>query len=323
MHSFFQNGGDYMATHLLIATLALVAFLAGLHYMRKGLEGMMAGRIHLWIDRLVHSPTRGILSGTIATGFLQSSSAVTAIAVGLVSSDSMTFRSALGLVLGANVGSTIAPQLLRFNLSLLAIPAMSLSIIGLVSRQQKWRAPAVACAGLATIVLALAELDHALAPLSHEPFFLGLLKHGTGNLLMAMGCGALASAVIQSSTATTLVTMSLANDHLLTVQGAVAIVLGANIGTCLTSVIAAIGQNKGAQQVALSHVLLNGLGVALALPFIPVFAHAMSGTTLLPAAIVANAHTLFNLLCTLLVWPFVSQYAHFVEWLLPNRETTS
>ncbi|WP_281171070.1 Na/Pi cotransporter family protein [Alicyclobacillus contaminans] len=302
-----------------MAGLSLFTFLGGLRVMRQGLEGLGEGRLPLLLQRFARTPTRGILTGTIVTALMQSSAAVTAISVGLVASGSLLFRDALGIVLGANVGSTVTPQMLTFDLWLAVIPCLGLGFIGIASRRPRLYFPSVALLGFSALVIGLEMLTTALQPLAASAWFHHLLQTAGMNPLLAAGAGCLLSAAIQSSTATTVITMALATQALIPMSGAISIVLGANVGTCLTSVLAAVGQTRPAQQVALAHVLLNIGGVALFLPCIAPFTEWMTHLATSPAQQIANAHTLFNIVCTLLVWPVTGWFARLVERLLPDQ----
>ncbi|MBX5436455.1 MAG: Na/Pi cotransporter family protein [Alicyclobacillaceae bacterium] len=285
--------------------------------MRQGLEGMAAGPLQAVVARFVLTPGRGIATGVAATALVQSSAAVTAICVGMVAGGSMTFRQALGVVLGANVGSTATPQLLSLDLTVAALPCLAAGCACYLSGRPRLRHPGMALTGFAALFLALRCLTLSLAPLAHAPWFAHSLQQAAATPLRAAFAGCFASALVQSSTATTAFAMALASQGLVPVAGAIAIVLGANVGTCLTSVIAALGQPRAAGQVALAHVLLNVAGVALVLPVIGPFSHAMAWLSPNPAQQVANAHTVFNLVSTLAVWPWIRPYARLIERLWP------
>lgn len=309
-----------MWLNLIATALALTGFIGGLKVMRDGLTGLGTGRLPRILRRFVRTPTRGILTGIVTTGLLQSSAAITAITVGMVASGSMVFRDALGVVLGSNVGSTVMPLLLTLNLWGLVIPALILGVLGFLSRQPRLQNPSMALTGFASIFISLQALAVSLHPLTQTPWFARLLEFAGAKPLLAVLCGFTASALIQSSTATTVLTMALASDGLIPLSGAIAIVLGANVGTCATSVVAAIGQPRAAQQVALSHVLLNVAGVLVALPLLGPFSFLMKLLSPDVGQQIANAHTAFNLLSTLLVWPITTSFASLVEWLLPNQQ---
>lgn len=299
--------------------LSLTAFLGGLRLMRSGLEGMASGKLQTLLQKLVRTPTRGIVTGTLITSVLQSSAAVTAMTVGMVAGGSLAFRDALGVVLGANVGSTVTPQLLTLNLWAIVIPALFVGILGFISRKPKYRQGSMALVGFASIFIALQSLERALEPLTHTDWFTATIQAGAANPWTAALAGCLTSALIQSSTATTVITMAMAADHLIPIPSAICIVLGANVGTCATSIIAAIGQSKSAQRVALAHVLLNVFGVVATIPFIAGFTTMTGWFSVEPSQQIANAQTLFNVLCTLFVWPVTRPFAKFVERLLPNQ----
>ncbi|MFD1677806.1 Na/Pi cotransporter family protein [Alicyclobacillus fodiniaquatilis] len=299
--------------------LSLVAFIGGLKVMRRGMESMAQGKLARFVQRLARTPTRGILTGTVMTAILQSSAALTAITVGLVAGRSLTFRSGLGIILGSNVGSTITPQVLTLNLWAIVIPALCFGILGFMTHKPQWRPASEALVGFACIFIALQALKVALDPLTQSPWFTAVLQFAGQHAVIAVLAGCAASALVQSSTATTIITMTLADSHLIPTTGAIAIVLGANVGTCLTSIIAAIGESREAQQVALAHVILNLAGVLVFMPFIHPFTAAMGWTSRDPAQQIANAHTVFNVLCTLAAWPFAGQFAALIERLLPDK----
>jgi phosphate:Na+ symporter len=303
----------------MFAVVSLVSFIGGLHLLRHGMDAMAGGRLPAILKRFVRTPTRGILTGVAVTALVQSSAAITAISVGMVASGSMAFRDALGVVLGANVGSTITPQLLTMDLWLLVVPCLVFGLVGIVTRSPRMIHPSQALVGFATIFIALQTLSESLEPLTGTPWFKQLLEYAGQAPLIALITGTIASAIIQSSTATTVITMALAAEQAIPLNGAIAIVIGANIGTCLTSVLAALGQSRAAQQVALSHVLLNVGGALLMMPFLSPFTHLMAWMADEPSQQIANAHTIFNVLSTLLVWPVTNGFARVVETLLPNN----
>lgn len=316
-----------MMWNLLAAFAAVVAFIAALRVMRAGLEELAKGRLPQILRRCAGTSTRGIVTGTVVSAILQSSSAVTAITVGLVAGGNLMFRDAVGVVLGANVGTTFTPQLLTFPLWNLAVPCLAASIAGLIAarflHRPQFVAPCLALAGFAGILISLQVLVASLHPVAAMPWFSDWLETAGENPWLALITGGVASAMLQSSTATTVITMALSMDGLIPMEGAIAIVLGANVGTCATSVIAAIGQPRSAAQVALAHVLLNAAGALLGMLFLEGFGDVISALGGSAARQVANSHTVFNIVCTLLTWPFIRQFSSLVEWLLPDKRRAS
>ncbi|WP_206830900.1 Na/Pi cotransporter family protein [Alicyclobacillus fructus] len=307
-----------MITHIVATCLSLVAFLGGLRLMRSGFERMAEGRLARLIRTAASTPTRGIVTGALSTALLQSSGAVTAITVGLVAAGSLDFASGLGLVLGANVGTTVTPQLLHLNLWGIALPALGIGMILSLSPRRGQRPLGEGLVGFACLFIALQALAAALRPLASAPFFRHILAASGHQILWAALAGCVLSALVQSSTATTLIAMALADGHMIPLAGGIAIALGANVGTCLTSILAAIGTPRPAQRIALAHVLLNALGVALALPILHPLTTAIAAVSPSPGQAVANANTAFNALCTLAAWPFTRSFAQLLTRMLPD-----
>ncbi|MCL6516349.1 Na/Pi symporter [Alicyclobacillus sp.] len=308
-----------MVLNLVIAAAALFVFIGGLRVMRSGLEAMVDSRLPALLHTLARTPGRGILTGVVITAAVQSSAAITAAAVGLVASGSMAFRDALGIVLGANVGSTVTPQLLTFDLTAAAVVTLFLGTAAWLLGGPRIRPLARALCGFSCIFIAIHALERALQPVAATAWFHGWLQETAGSPWLALVTGCLASGLVQSSTVVTVIAMALAADGALPVDAGIAIVFGANIGTCITSVIASIGQSRPAQQVALAHVLLNVGGALAFLPFLGPYTALMARLAEGAAQQIANAHTVFNLLCTLAVWPVAGPFARLVEWLLPEH----
>ncbi|WP_231493403.1 Na/Pi cotransporter family protein [Alicyclobacillus macrosporangiidus] len=308
-----------MFWNLAMAAAALFVFIGGLQVMRAGLEAMVDSRLPALLHQLARTPGRGILTGTVITAFVQSSAAITAAAVGLVAGGSLVFRDALGIVLGANVGSTITPQLLSLDLTAAAVVTLAIGTAGWMFGGPRVRQICRALTGFSCVFIALHVLELALQPVAQTVWFQKWLQGAAGNPVVALLTGCLASAVVQSSTVTTVIAMALAVDGVLPVPSGIAIVFGANVGTCVTSVIASIGQIRPAQQVALAHVLLNAGGALAFLPLLGPYSRLMAALAENPAQQIANAHTVFNVLCTLLVWPIAHPFARLVEWLLPDH----
>jgi len=309
-----------MFTTITIALLSLFTFIAGLQVMRGGLEGMARGRLPAIVHRFVKTPTRGLFTGIIVTGLVQSSAAVTAITVGMVAGGTMAFRDAIGIILGSNVGSTVTPQLLTLNLWYFAVFSLFVGILFWFIRIPGLAHPSRALIGFASIFIALQCLTKSLHPLSQTHWFADILLQAGTRLWLAAIVGCVASAVIQSSTATTVITMALCAQGLVSPTSGIAIVLGANVGTCMTSVVAAMGQPRAAQQVAFAHVLLNVTGVLVFLPLISPFSSFLTYLSTNSSQEVANANTVFNLVCTCIAWPLTQQLTHLIEWLLPDNQ---
>jgi phosphate:Na+ symporter len=305
---------------LLLLGLGLGGFLAGMWIMRTGMERMAVDRLPQIIKRFVKTPTRGLVTGTVLTALIHSSAGVTIISIGLVSAGAMTFADSLGVILGTNIGTTVTTQVLSFGLEALIVPCIVIGALLSIFLRGKYKYIGLAVLGFAAIFLALELIERALTPLSTMPWFRDVLAFSSQNPLLGVLAGAVLTALITSSTATTMLTIVLATQGLLDLPGAIAIILGNNIGTCITSVIAAVGTPLNAKRVALAHVILNVLGVAAFLPFVQALAVMCAWVSQDLAVQVATSHLLFNLISSLAVWPFTPWFAKLVCWMMPDRK---
>ncbi|PWK08399.1 Na/Pi cotransporter family protein [Tumebacillus permanentifrigoris] len=305
---------------LLLLCLGLGGFLAGMWIMRTGMERMAVDRLPDIIKRFVKTSTRGLLTGTVLTALIHSSAGVSIIAIGLVSAGAMTFADSLGVILGTNIGTTVTTQVLSFGLESLIIPCLVVGVLLSVFLRGTYKYIGLAVLGFAAIFLALELIERALTPLSTMPWFRDVLAFSSQNPLLGVLAGAVLTALITSSTATTMLTIVLASQGLVDLPGAIAIILGNNIGTCITSIIAAVGTPLNAKRVALAHVILNVLGVAAFLPFVHGLAAMCTWVSQDIAVQVATSHLLFNVISSLAVWPFTKWFAQLVCWLMPDKK---
>lgn len=305
---------------LLLLALGLGGFLAGMWIMRTGMERMAVDRLPEIIKRFVKTPTRGLLTGTVLTALIHSSAGVTIISIGLVSAGAMTFADSLGVILGTNIGTTVTTQVLSFGLESLILPSLIIGVLLSVFLRGKYKYIGLAVLGFAAIFLALELIERALTPLSTMPWFREVLAYSSHNPLLGVLAGAVLTALITSSTATTMLTIVLASAGLVDLPGAIAIILGNNIGTCITSIIAAIGTPLNAKRVALAHVILNVLGVVAFLPFLHGLAAMCRWVSADIGVQVATSHLLFNVISSLAVWPFTRSFAKLVCWLMPDKK---
>lgn len=285
--------------------------------MRQGLQSFAGHRLQQALLWMTATPWRGFWSGSVSTALLQSSTALTVMAVSFVDARLLPFENALGLILGSNIGTTLTTQLLAFPLDRLTPYIMLLGTLGYLFIPNRWRFLSLSVFGLGVLFFALTLLQAGMAPLADQPAIQDFLQHLGDNHLKGVIAGTVLSALLHSSSATTGLVMLLTEDGWLTLPTALAFIFGANIGTCFTSVLAALATSRAAQRVALFHVLLNVFGVLLFLPFVTPLAQ---GLTLMGGNLsrqVANAHTLFNLLSSILAFPLVPWATRFLKKVLP------
>lgn len=308
-----------MYTSILYLLFGLASFLCGIWVMRYGFEQMAMEKLPVILKRFVKTPTRGLLTGAFVTSLLHSSAAVTVIIIGFVSAGTMSFADSLGVILGSNIGTTVTTQIIAWNPEDVILPCTAIgTVLWLVLRGKK-RYLGLAIFGFGATLFALNMMIAALAPFAETDWFRGVLQSASRNPLLGVLAGAGLTALVQSSTATTALTIAMASQGLIDLPGSIAIVLGNNIGTCVTAVLASIGSPLAAKRVAAAHVVLNMAGVLAFLPILNYFAHIVELFSLSLPIQVATAHTLFNIISSVAVWPFVSAFASLIEWMVPGK----
>lgn len=300
------------------AGIALLLF--GMRFMKSGLERAAQSRIQKALQNLTKTPLIGFITGTIITALVQSSTAVTVITIGLVNAGIMTFQQAVGIILGTNVGTCITAQLISFKFEEIAMPAIGLgALLMVVTKRKTIRNIGQSVIGFGIVFLGISTMSESLEPLKHSQSFIELLGHVSSNPLFGVLAGTFFTALIHSSATTTGVVITLSNIGLIDITTSIAIILGSNVGTCITGVLAAIGTPPAAKQVAAAHVLLNVIGVLLFMPLIQPFAAFIEQTASTLPRQVANAHTFFNIFSSIAVLPFSRQFASLVQRLIPNK----
>lgn len=303
--------------YLFTLVLGLCLLLWGMQVLRQGLQSFAGLRLHQVLRWMTATPWRGFWSGSISTALLQSSTALTVMAVSFVDAELLSFENALALILGSNVGTTITTQLLAFPLDHITPYIMIFGALGYLFIPTRGRFLSLSIFGLGVLFFALSLLQAGMAPLADLPVIQHFLRQLGDNHLQGVIAGTVLSALLHSSSATTGIVMLLTQDGWITLPTALAFIFGANIGTCFTSVLASLATTQAAKRVALFHVLLNVFGVLLFLPFVGALA---SGLTLMGGSLsrqVANAHTLFNLLSSLLAFPLLPWATRFLKKALP------
>jgi len=303
--------------YLLTLALGLCLLLWGMQVLRQGLQSFAGLRLHQVLHWMTATPWRGFWSGSISTAVLQSSTALTVMAVSFVDAELLSFENALALVLGSNIGTTLTTQLLAFPLERITPFIMIFGALGYLYIPNRGRYLSLSIFGLGILFFALSLLEAGMAPLADLPVIQRFLRQLGDNHLQGVVAGTVLSALLHSSSATTGIVMLLTQDGWITLPTALAFIFGANIGTCFTSVLASLATTQAAKRVALFHVLLNVFGVLLFLPFVGPLA---SGLTLMGGSLsrqVANAHTLFNLLSSLLAFPLLPWATRFLKKILP------
>jgi phosphate:Na+ symporter len=314
----------------LVGGLAL--FLLGIDTLTRALKLVTGDRLRGMLSRGTENPVVGAVSGAAVTGILQSSSITTVLVVGFVSAGAMTLQQSVGVILGANVGSTLTVQLIAFDVTRFALLIVAIGFAGSTSaRLAPLREPSKALLGIGLVFFGMDVMSGAAEPLRTATGVLDFLA-SPDNLVVGLVVGAIVTALIQSSAAVAGILIVLASQGLLDLQMGIAIALGANIGTCATAAIAAAGRPRVATRAATIHVLFNTVGALVWIWFVPQLAEVaawlapaypdLAGVERIAAETprqLANAHTLFNVANVLLFIGFTRPLARLTEWLLPDR----
>jgi phosphate:Na+ symporter len=298
----------------------IAIFLFGLQLMRIGLEKLAGQHLQTWLLRFTATSGRSFLTGIFSTALLQSSSAVTVLTISFVNLQLLSFSHSIGIILGSNIGTTLTTEILALHIEDFAIPLLLLSVPLYFLPWDRLSALSFVSGGFGCIFLGMETMQWLAKPLQARGLIDWMLSIGDHPILTGVLAGVLLTALIQSSSATIAMAMGLCSSGVITLPFALAIVLGSNIGTCVTSLLATFRTNTAAKQVAVAHLLLNVAGVTLFAPLVPWMSEVAPLLTSDPSQQLAHMQTLFNVVCSLLVLPFTAQFAKGVVWLVPQRD---
>jgi phosphate:Na+ symporter len=296
---------------LFAAISAIVLFLYGLEAFGREIQSVGGETFRKWLGRLTESRWRGVVLGIVATAIIQSSSAVTSLAVVLVDAGTMTLRSSLGVLLGANIGTTSTAWLVSLKLTGIGPLFIVLGTV-LSAIPTRFKVLGKAAFYFGFILFSLNLVSFTLKPLAQNPLFAEVLSRSS-TPLMGVLAGMVATGIVQSSSITTGLCILLVQQNILSPTAAIPIVIGANIGTTATALVASIKMQKTARQVALANLCFNTFGVLLFLPFLGWFAVKVVDFAGEPGMAVAWAQLIFNLVMTLAVLILLRIFQRRVE----------
>jgi Na/Pi-cotransporter len=281
---------------LLAAASAIVLFLYGLQAFSQEIQTVGGAKLTKWLGRLTESRWRALLLGAVATAIVQSSSATTSLTVALVDAGTMSFRSSLGVLLGANIGTTSTAWLLSLKLTSIG-PFFIVFGTVLSALPTRFKILGKAAFYFGFIFFSLDVIGYALRPLAQDPVFAEILSNSR-TPIMGVLAGILLTALVQSSSITTGLCILLVQQDILPAVAAIPIVIGANVGTTATALLASIKMHKAAQRVAIANFSFNTFGVLLFLPFLGTFADWIVEFGGGPGLAVAWAQLIFNVVMT-------------------------
>jgi phosphate:Na+ symporter len=339
-----------MSTSIVLPVLAgLALFLFGMKLMETALQLWAGPYLQLWLERFTRTPVRGLATGTALTALLQSSTAITVIAIGLVNAGILTFPRTLGIILGTNIGTCLTTELLGMSIGGLGMPLL---LTGAGAWLASWLAgplpppaqpagasaapgpntaaaaqPAdtlhrwlrsvrysgLAVSGFALVLLGIDVMQTIGPALQSRGLFTWFIQQAQQSLLWGVLAGAAVTALVHSSAAVIAMAMGLSAIQAISPELGIAITLGANVGTCVTAMIASIGGSRAGSFVAWSHILLNVGGAVLFYPLIGLLAQLSAVFNDNPSAQIARAQTIFNITCSLVALPlcYLSSWKSF------------
>jgi phosphate:Na+ symporter len=299
----------------------LALFLYGMNMMSQGMEAAAGNKMKQILERLTTNRYLGVLVGAVITAIIQSSSATTVMVVGFVNSGMMTLRQAVGVIMGANIGTTITGQLIALDAGAIAPFIAFLGVVMVVFlKQPKVRNIGGILAGLGVLFIGMEMMSTAMMPLRDSKAFIDMMTKFS-NPLLGILAGAIFTALIQSSSASVGILQALATSGAISFSGAVYVLFGQNIGTCITAVLASIGTGRNAKRTTIIHLSFNIIGTAvftILCMLTPLTSWVGGFTPANPAAQIANMHTLFNIVTTILLLPAGNLLAKLAEKILPD-----
>jgi phosphate:Na+ symporter len=341
LDAFHHEGFVVQILGILIHTLGgLGMFILGMKMMTDGLQATAGQRIRRIMEAISSNRFMGCATGAGVAALIQSSSATTVMLIGFASAGIITLQQAVGVVIGANIGTTITGQMIAFKLTEAALPAIAIGVsLKYFSKKRKYRYFGDIILGFGLLFFGMMVMKDGLAPIKSEPQFIAFFTlfntDSISGLLLCVFMGAALTVAVQSSSATVGLTMTLAMSGLLDFTTALGLVLGENIGTTITAQLATLGSNNvEAHRTANAHTIFNTMGVGIMVLIFPWFAemvelftlklgagavtHTVNGEHVNVARYIANGHTLFNVINALIFLIFLPRLVQLTIWLSPK-----
>lgn len=302
-------------------------FLFAIKYMGDGLQKAAGDRLRSLLDKYTTNPFMGVITGIVVTVLIQSSSATTVIIVGLVSAGFMTLKQAIGVIMGANIGTTITAFIIGFDIGGNALPIMAIGAFFLFFfKNNKIQHTGEVIFGLGGLFLGLNFMSEGMKPLSEVAAFFDIALLISNTPFYGVIAGTVLTVIVQSSSATVAVLQGLYAENLISLEGSLPILFGDNIGTTITAVLASLGASVAAKRAAATHVLFNVIGTILFLIFLTpftIYVEWISNAFELEHKMqIAFAHGTFNITNTIIQLPLIGAWALLVTKLIPGEDVS-
>ena len=296
-------------------------FLYGMEMMSDGMKVTAGNSMRTILEKLTSNKYLAVFVGAFVTMVIQSSSATTVMLVSFVNSGLLAFSQALGVILGSNIGSTVTAQIVAFKVTdyaLLLIAAGAL--MSLFSKKDTVKNLGYVILGFGLLFYGMKVMSDTMKPLRSDPAFNSILT-SFENPFLGILAGAIFTALVQSSSATTGIVITLASGGSITLEAGIPLIFGANLGTCITALLAGLNASRDAKRVAVAHITFNMIGVLLFCFWIPTFADWVSQTSQNIPRQIANAHTFFNIIASIVFLPFTGYIAKAIIHYFPDKES--
>lgn len=300
-------------------------FLFCIKYMGDGLQIAAGDRLKYILDKYTTSPFLGVLVGIFVTALIQSSSGTSVITIGLVGAGLLTLRQAIGIIMGANIGTTITTFIIGFNISAYALPILFIGAFCLFFvKIEKVNNVGRILFGFGGVFFSLTLMSGAMAPLKYLPAFKDVMVSLSGNPVLGVFIGTAITVLVQASSATISILQNIYQEGLIPLKAALPVLFGDNVGTTITAIIAVIGSNTSAKRLAASHVMFNVIGTVIFLIFLSPFSMFVAKMEqilhLNPKMAIAFAHGSFNMMTTVLLFPFIGVLEYLVVKLIKDKK---
>jgi phosphate:Na+ symporter len=299
----------------------LAIFIYGVHILSEGLEKVAGSKLLSFLNSSLDHPLKQGLFGTVATALMQSSGLLMVTMIGLINANMLSLQQAIGIMLGQEIGTTVTGQLVSFQIKGFNLIFLIIGFfLMFFSKDRKLHMVGQPFLGFGIVFVGMNMMSKAGAVISQTTFFQEALVVMGQYILLGVLVGAVFTALVQSSTAMTGLVIAMGISQSITLEVAISIILGANIGSCIMGWMAALQSGTSAKRASYSQIIINVIGVLIFLPFISPYTNLILTTSGVLSRQIANAHTIFNVVVSLLMLPFVKPLASFVERLIPEQE---
>lgn len=300
-------------------------FLYGIKQMGDGLQAAAGDRLRSILNVLTGNPIMGVLAGMIVTILIQSSSGTTVITIGLVSAGFMTMRQAIGVVMGANIGTTVTSFIIGLDIGEYALPIIAVgAFLIFFIQKRKVKNIGMIIFGFGSLFYGLELMGGAVKPLAKLDGFNQIMLDMSSNPIYGLLAGTFLTLIVQSSSATIGILQEFFANDLISLHGALPVLIGDNIGTTITAVLASLAGSLAAKRVAMAHVMFNVIGAIIFLTILPLYEAAMNWLqktiNLTPELVIAFAHGTFNITNTIIQLPFIFVLAWIVTKIIPGED---